>query len=121
MAHELLPHCLGGDAELLYTRALPDAAGRRGGAWRSTYPDAVNWFLLSYAEPHTLALAQPDSGKAAKVDGETVEAWCHHLLELSELSGKIQKTGTMKQQLIMGLFKHVCSGAHVYNRADCSY
>lgn len=118
MALYLIPHFLGGDAELQYGRALPDAGSRPGGTAITTYPEAINWFLQSYAEPHKLALAQHDFGQAVKADGESVEDFSHHLRELSELCGNIHQEGTMKQQLITGLPQHLRTDAHVYNRQD---
>jgi len=121
MALYLIPHFLGGDAELQYGRALPDAGSRPGGTAITTYPEAINWFLQSYAEPHKLALAQHDFGQAVKADGESVEDFSHHLRELSELCGNIHQEGTMKQQLITGLPQHLRTDAHVYNRQDRTY
>lgn len=80
------------------------------------YPEAVNWFLLSFAQPLTLALPQNDIWKGIKADGETVEDLSHHLRELWALCSKIEQEGTMKQQRITGLSDHLRMDAHEYNR-----
>ncbi|GAB0490109.1 hypothetical protein MMPV_001341 [Pyropia vietnamensis] len=58
MALYAAPHSMTGDAEVRYTRVLPDSAGTASGAKMDSYPEAVDWLLLTYAEPHTFALAQ---------------------------------------------------------------
>lgn len=44
-----------------YSRALPDSTSASEGASISSYPESVNWFLETYAEPHALAVAKDTS------------------------------------------------------------
>lgn len=121
MALYAVPHFLSGDAETRYTRALPDSASTSGGCSITTYPEAINWFLETYAEPHTLALAQDKFSRAAKESDETVEAFALRLRSLSESCGNIHSEGTMKQQLIQGLPEFLRTDAFVYNDPACTY
>ena len=116
MALYAVPHFLSGDAEMRYTRALPDAGSVAGGAAITTYPEAINWFLETYAEPHTLALAQDKFSRATKEADESVEAFSLRLRGLSDLCGNIHSEGTLKQQLIQGLPEFLRTDAYVYNQ-----
>ncbi|GAB0493373.1 hypothetical protein MMPV_004655 [Pyropia vietnamensis] len=121
MALYLFPHFLAGDAEARYTLCLPDAGGHHGGESVTSYPEAVNWFLSTYAEPHTLGMAQDAFSRATLRDGETVEAFAGRLRNLSEHCGNIHSEGTLKQQLIQGLPEFLRTDAFVYNSASRSY
>ena len=121
MALYAIPHFLSGDAELRYTRALPDSSSASGGASITSYPEAVNWFLETYAEPHALALAQDKFSRAAKEPDEGIEAFAVRLRGLTELCGNIHTEGTMKQQLIQGLPEYLRTDAFVYNIPDRTY
>jgi len=74
-----IPHFLSGDAELRYTRELPDSGTALGVASIPSYPVAVNWFLQTYAEPHTLALAQDTFSRAIIEPDETIESFSARL------------------------------------------
>ncbi|GAB0497145.1 hypothetical protein MMPV_008468 [Pyropia vietnamensis] len=121
MALYAAPHFMTGDAEVRYTRVLPDSAGTASGAKVDSYPEAVNWLLLTYAEPHTLALAQDTFSRAIKEPDEPVEAFASRLRALSELCGNIHSEGTMKQQLIQGLPEYVRTDAFVFNTSSATY
>ncbi|GAB0498072.1 hypothetical protein MMPV_009413 [Pyropia vietnamensis] len=121
MALYAAPHFMTGDAEVRYTRILPDSAGTASGAKVDSYPEAVNWLLLTYAEPHTLALAQDTFSRAIKEPDEPVEAFASRLRALSELCGNIHSEGTMKQQLIQGLPEYVRTDAFVFNTPSATY
>ncbi|GAB0498836.1 hypothetical protein MMPV_010189 [Pyropia vietnamensis] len=121
MALYAAPHFMTGDAEVRYTRVLPDSAGTASGAKVDSYPEAVNWLLLTYAEPHTLALAQDTFSRAIKEPDEPVEAFASRLRALSELCGNIHSEGTMKQQLIQGLPEYVRTDAFVFNTPSATY
>ncbi|GAB0498077.1 hypothetical protein MMPV_009418 [Pyropia vietnamensis] len=121
MALYAAPHFMTGDAEVRYTRVLPDSAGTARGAKVDSYPEAINWLLSTYAEPHTLALAQETFSRAAKEPDEPVEAFASRLRALSELCGNIHSEGTMKQQLIQGLPEYVRTDAFVFNTPSATY
>lgn len=121
MALYAVSHFLSGDAETRYTRALPDSSSTSGGACITSYPEAINWFLETYAEPHTLALAQDKFSRATKEAEESVEAFGLRLRGLSECCGNIHSEGTMKQQLIQGLPEFLRTDAFVYNQPACTY
>lgn len=121
MALYAIPHFLSGDAELRYTRALPDSTSASGGASITSYPEAINWFLETYAEPHALALAQDKFGRATKGPDETIEAFALRLRGLTEMCGNIHTEGTMKQQLIQGLPEYLRTDAFVYNGPKRTY
>jgi len=72
MALYAIPHFLSGDAELRYTRELPDSGTALGVSSITSYPVAVNWFLQTYAKPHTLALAQDTFSRATIEHDETI-------------------------------------------------
>ena len=121
MAVYAVPHFLTGDAETRYTRVLPDAGSQPGGAALTSFPEVVNWFLTTYAEPHALALAQDRFSRATLELTESVEAFSVRLRGLSELCGNIHTEGTMKQQFIQGLPEYLRTDAYVYNTLVCTY
>lgn len=121
MALYLIPHFLSEDAELRYTRILPDSTSASDGSIVRSYPEAVNWFLETYAEPHTLALAQDRFSRATKEPEETIEAFAVRLRGLTELCGNVHTEGTMKQQLIQGLPEYLRTDAFVYNFPERTY
>ena len=121
MALYAIPHFLSGDAELRYTRELPDSGTALGVASITSYPVAVNWFLQTYAEPHTLALAQDTFSRAIIEPDETIESFSARLRGLSDRCGNIHTEGTMKQQLIQGLPAYIRTDAFVYNTPACSF
>ena len=100
MALYLIPNFLAGEAETRFTRSHPDSDGRAGRESLSSFPEAFNWFLSTYAEPHALMLAQDKFGRATLADNESVDAFAGRLRALAGLCGNIHSEGTMKQQLI---------------------
>jgi len=121
MALYAIPHFLSGDAELRYTRELPDSGTALGVASITSYPVAVKWFLQTYAEPHTLALAQDTLSRAIIAPDETIESFSARLRGLSDRCGNIHTAGTMKQQLIQGLPAYIRTDAFFYNTPACSF
>jgi len=121
MALYAVPHFLSGDAELRYTRELPDSGTALGVASITSYPVAVNWFLKTYAEPHTLALAQDTFSRAIIEPDATIESFSARLRGLSDRCGNIHTEGTMKQELIQGLPAYIRTDAFVYNTPACSF
>jgi len=103
MALYAIPRFLSSDAELRYTRELPDSGTALGVASITFYPVAVNWFLQTYAEPHTLTLAQDTFSLAIIEPEETIESFSARLRGLSDRCGNIHTEGTMKPQLNQGL------------------
>ncbi|GAB0497133.1 hypothetical protein MMPV_008456 [Pyropia vietnamensis] len=121
MALYLIPHFLAGEAETRFTRYLPGGVSDESIFSLPTYPYAVNWLLSTYAEPHTLSLAQDAFSPAAVREKETVEAFAIRLRKLAELCGNIHSEGAMKQQLIQGLPEYFRADAFVYNESHPSY
>jgi len=121
MALYAIPDFLSGDAEVRYTRELPDSGTALGVASITSYPVAVNWFLQTYAEPHTLALAQDTFRRAIIEPDETIESFSARLRGLSDRCGNIHAERTMKQQLIQGLPAYIRTDAFVYNTPACSF
>jgi len=117
----LIPNFLADEAETRFTRNLPESDGRAGRESLSTFPEAVNWFLSTYAEPHALGLAQDKFSRAMLAENESVDAFAGRLRTLAELCGNIHSEGTMKQQLIQGLPDFLRTDAFVYNSAQRSY
>jgi len=116
-----VPHCLSGDAKLRYTRELPDSGTALDVASITSYPVAVNWFLQTYAKPHTLALAQDTFSRAIIEPDETIESFSASVRGLSDRCGNIHTEGTMKQQLIQGLPAYIRKDAFVYNTPACFF
>jgi len=121
MALYSIPHFLSGDAELRYTRELPDSGTALRVASITSYPVAVNWFLQTYAEPHTLALAHETFSRAIIEPDETIESFSTRLRGLSDRCGNIHTEGTMKQPLIQGLPAYIRTDAFVYNTPAYSF
>jgi len=121
MALYAIPHFLSGDAELHYTRKLPDSGTALGVSSITSYPVEVNWFLQTYAEPHTLALAQDTCSRVIIELDETIESFSARLRGLSDRCGNIHTEATMKQQLIQRLPAYIRTDAFVYNTPACSF
>jgi len=121
MALYAIPHFLSGDARLRYTRELPDSGTALGVESITSYPVAVNCFLQSYAEPHTLVLAHDTFSRAMIEPDETIESFSARLRGLSDRCGNIHTEATMKQQHIQGLPAYIRTDALVYNTPECSF
>lgn len=106
---------LTGDAELQYLWGLADSTSASEGASITSFPEAVNWFLETYAETRALALAQGKFSRATKEPDEKIESFAVRIRGLSELCGSIYTEGTMKQQVIQGLPEYLRTDAFVYN------
>jgi len=117
----LIPNFLSGDAEVRFTRNLPGSDIGSGQRALASFPEAVNWLLSTYAEPHAFGLAQDKFSRAKLVDNEGVDAFATRLRSLAELCGNIHSEGTMKQQLNQGLPEYLRTDAFVYNTAQRSY
>jgi len=109
-----------GDAELRYTRELPDSGTTLVVSNIASYPVAVNWVLQTYAEPRTLALTQDTFSRAIIEPEETIESLSARLRGLSDGCGNIHTDRIMKQQLTQGQPAYILSDACVYNTPACS-
>jgi len=109
----LFPNFLVGDAEARFTRNLPGSDIGDEQRARGSFPEAVNWLLSTYAEPHALGLAQDRFSRATLVYNDGVDAFATRLRSLAELCGNIHFEGTMKQQLIQGLPEYLRTDAFV--------
>jgi len=121
MALYAIPHFLSGEAELRYTRELPDSGTALGVSSITSYAVAVNWFLQTYAESHTLALAQEKFYRAIIEHDETIESISARLRGLSDRCGSIHTKKTRKQKLIQGLPAYIRTDASFYNTPACSF
>lgn len=92
-----------------------------GGASITTPREAINWFLETCVEPHTLALAQDQFIWATKEDEETVETFARRLRSLSASCDDTHSEGTMKHQLIQGLPEFLQMDAFVHFGPACTY
>jgi len=106
MALSAIPHFISGAAEIRYTREFPVSGTAAGVVFIPSYPEAINVFLQTYAEPQTLALAQDQFSWATLEPIEPIDAFAVRLRGLSDLCRSIHTDGTMKQQLIQGLLEH---------------
>ncbi|GAB0498113.1 hypothetical protein MMPV_009454, partial [Pyropia vietnamensis] len=121
MALHAASHFMTGDAEVRYTKVLSDSAGIAREAKVDSYPEAINWLLSTYAEPHTLALAQETFSRATKEPDEPVKAFASRLRAFSKLCGNILSERTLKQQLIQGVPEYVRTDAFVFNTPSATY
>jgi len=117
----LIPNFLAGDAKARFTPNLPGSDIGGGQRALGSFPAAVNWLLLTYAEPHALGVAQDKFCRATLVDNEGVDAFATSLRSLAELCGNIHSEVTMKQQLIQGLPEYLRTDAFVYDTAQRGY
>ena len=81
----------------------------------------MNRILQTYAEPHTLALAQDTLSRAIIEPDESIESFSASLRGLSDRWGNIHTEGTMKQQLVQGQPAYIRTDAFVYNTPACSF
>jgi len=96
MAFYAVPHFLSGDADLRYTRELPDSGTALGVASITSYPIAASWFLQTYAAPHTLALSQDTFSRAIIDPDETIESFSARVRGLSDRCAHIHTERTMR-------------------------
>lgn len=121
MAVYLLPHFLSGDAEQRYSAVMPGSITDPDGQAVTAFPEAVNWLLGTYAEPHTLANAQARFSQAMLERNESVESFAGRLRGLAVQCGNIYKEGTLRQHFIQGLPAYIRPDAYVYNTPKRTY
>lgn len=115
-----IPHFLSCDAEQRYTREILDSEAALGMSSTHSYHEAVNWFLATYAEPRTLALAQDRFSRAKVEPSESIEAFSVRLRGLSENCGNIHTAGVLKKQFIQGPPQNLRTDAYIFSTASSS-
>ncbi|GAB0490154.1 hypothetical protein MMPV_001386, partial [Pyropia vietnamensis] len=71
----LLGNFLAGEAEIRFSKVMPDSAGHIPGRTVSSYPEAVHWLLTNYAEPQALNQAVAECTRATMAASETPEGF----------------------------------------------
>ncbi|GAB0498272.1 hypothetical protein MMPV_009613 [Pyropia vietnamensis] len=110
----LLGNFLAGEAEIRFSKVMPDSAGHIPGRTVSSYPEAVHWLLTNYAEPQALNQAVAECTRATMAASETPEGFAQRLRELGEACGNVHEEDRVKMTFIQGLPDHIRMDCEIY-------
>ncbi|GAB0498843.1 hypothetical protein MMPV_010196 [Pyropia vietnamensis] len=117
----LLGNFLAGEAEIRFSKVMPDSAGHIPGRTVSSYPEAVHWLLTNYAEPQALNQAVAECTRATMAASETPEGFAQRLRELGEACGNVHEEDRVKMTFIQGLPDHIRMDCEIYNLDNPSF
>jgi len=98
-----------------FNKILPDTAGHIPGRTGASFPEAVHWLLVNYADFITLNQAVSDVSRASLGAHEVPDAFAARLRDLGEACGKVYGEERLKIAFIQGLPKHLQVDAQQYN------
>ena len=106
---------LTGAAATRFNKILPDTAGHIPGRTVASFPEAVPWLLVNYADSITLNQAVSDVNRASLGAHEVPDAFAARLWDLGEACGNVYGEDRLKMAFIQGLPKHLQVDAQQYN------
>ncbi|OSX77706.1 hypothetical protein BU14_0136s0004 [Porphyra umbilicalis] len=106
---------LTGAAATRFNKILPDTAGHIPGRTVASFPEAVHWLLVNYADSITLNQAVTDVNRASLGAHEVPDAFAAHLRDLGEACGNVYGEDRLKMAFSQGLPKHLQVDAQQYN------
>ena len=104
-----------GAAARPFNKSPPDTAGHIPGRTVASFPEAVHWLLVNYADSITLNQAVPDVKGASLGTRDGPCAFTAHLRDLGEACGNVYGEDRLKMSLIQGLPKNLQVDAQQYN------
>jgi len=114
-AFYLVGSFLTGAAATRFNKILPDTAGHIPGRTVASFPEAVHWLLVNYADSITLNQALSDVNHASLGAHEVPDAFAARLPDLKEVCGNVYGEDRLKMAIIQGLPKHLQVDAQQYN------
>jgi len=106
---------LTGAAATRLNKILPDTAGRISGRTVASFPEAVHWLPVNYADSITLNQAVSDVNRASLGAHEVSDAFAARLRDLGEACGNVYGEDRLEMAFIQGLPKHLQVDPHQYN------
>jgi len=88
-------------------KILTDTAGHIPGRTVASFPEAVHWFLVNYADSITLNQAVSDLNRAPFRAHDVPDALAARLRDLGEAGGNVYGEDRLKMAFIQGLPKHL--------------
>jgi len=114
-ALHLVGSFLTGAAATRFNKILPDTAGHIPGRTDASFPEAVHWLLVNYADSITLIQAVSDVNRASLGAQDVPDAFAARLRDLCEACGNVYGEYRLKMAFIQGLPKHFQVDAQQYN------
>jgi len=114
-AFYLVGSFLTGAAATRFNKILPDTAGHIPGGTVASFPEAVHWLLVNYADSITLNQAVSDVNRASLGAHEVPDAFAARLRDLGEACGNVYGEDRLKMAFIQGLPKHLQVDAQQYS------
>jgi len=111
----LLVNCLPGAAATRFAKVLPDSAGYIPGRTGASFPEAVNWLLVNYADAVLLNQAVADVNRAALGPHEQPDTFAERIRSLGESCGNVFGEDRLKMTYTQGLPKHLQVDFQQYN------
>jgi len=106
---------LTGAAATRFNKILRDTAGHIPGRTVASFPEAVHWLLVNYADSITLKKAVSDVNRASLGAHEVPDAFAARLRDLGEACGNVYGEYRIKMAFTQGLPKHLQVDAQQYN------
>jgi len=106
---------LTGAAATRFSKILPDTAGHIPGSTVASFPEAVHWLLVNYADSISINQAVPDVNRASLGAHEAHGAFAARLRDLEEACGNVYRKDRLQVALIQGLPQHFQVDAQQYN------
>jgi len=106
---------LTGVAATRFNKILHDTAGHIPGRTVASFPEAVHWLLVNYADSITLNQAVSDVNRFSLGAHEVPDAFAARLRGLGEACGNVYGEDRLKMAFIQGLPKHLQVDAQQYN------
>ena len=88
-------------------KILPDTAGHIPGRTASSFPEAVHWLLVNYADSITLNQAVSDVNRASLGAQEVPDAFAARFRDMGEACRNVYGENRLKMAFIQGLPKHL--------------
>jgi len=111
----LVDSFLTGAASTRFNKILPDKTGHIPGRTVASFPEAVHWLLVNYADCITLNQAVSDVNRASLGAHEVPNAFAARLRDLGEARGNLYGEDRLKMAFIQGLPKRLLVDAQQYN------
>jgi len=115
MALYLVGSFLTGAAATRFNKILPDTAGHIPGRTFASFPEAVHWLLVNYADSITLNQAGSDVNRASLGAHEVSDAFAARLRDLGEARGNVYGEDRLKMTFIQKLPKRLQVDSQQYN------
>jgi len=94
-------------AALRFNKILPDTAVHNPGRTVASFPEAVHWLLVNYADSITLNHAVSDVNRASLGAQDVPDAFAARLRDVGEACGNVYGEDRLMMAFIQGIPKHL--------------